>query len=65
MVSDQFIDEFENFLDRCFGGWRCVNCGEVLDARIIENRLNRQHRKGISSRNTPVSLGKKHPWENS
>lgn len=37
MVYEKFYDYNEN---DCFWGWRCVNCGEVIDEVIIENRSN-------------------------
>lgn len=37
MVYEKFYD----YDDRdCFWGWRCINCGEVIDEVIIENRSN-------------------------
>lgn len=37
MVYEEFRDDQEE--DR-FWGWKCINCGEVIDEIIIENRSN-------------------------
>jgi len=37
MVYEKFYDYDEG---DCFWGWRCINCGEVIDEVIIENRSN-------------------------
>lgn len=31
---------YEKFLNKLeyFHGWRCINCGEIVDAVIMENR---------------------------
>ena len=34
-VHEQFTDHFDM---SCFDGWRCVNCGSILDPVIIANR---------------------------
>jgi hypothetical protein len=33
MVIERFYGPGENFL-----GWRCIQCGEILDEVILENR---------------------------
>jgi hypothetical protein len=33
MVFERFYGPGENFL-----GWRCIQCGEILDEIILENR---------------------------
>jgi len=37
MVYEKFYDYNES---DCFWGWRCINCGKVIDEVIIENRSN-------------------------
>lgn len=33
MAYERFMNKLEFFL-----GWRCVNCGEIVDMVIVENR---------------------------
>jgi hypothetical protein len=44
IVAETPIDSQRN--ERLFdrGGWRCVNCGELLDAGILRNRAWRRAR---------------------
>lgn len=43
---------FEKFypqrVEPAFWGWRCVNCGEIIDEVIISNRWNFGKTKGES-----------------
>lgn len=55
------VERFYDFFDR-FSAGKCLNCGEVLDYKIRENRLlSRQHQqpkvKKERVRLTPVSSG--------
>jgi ssDNA-binding Zn-finger/Zn-ribbon topoisomerase 1 len=34
MVSQRFADYFITFY-----GWKCVNCGSIVDKTIVQNRL--------------------------
>jgi hypothetical protein len=50
MVYERFYGPGENFL-----GWRCVQCGEILDEVILENRqagTGRQKWGGTKEGNT-------------
>ncbi len=38
MVSDSFIDLRDDMGGLLFEGWRCVNCGEVLDPVVLQHR---------------------------
>lgn len=37
MTPDQFMDLL-NSTELMFDGWRCVNCGEVVDPLVLQNR---------------------------
>ena len=37
MTSDQFSDLL-NSTELLFDGWRCVNCGEIVDDIVLQNR---------------------------
>lgn len=39
---------FEKFLNKLefFNGWRCINCGEIVDSVIMENRDSCEAHKG-------------------
>ncbi len=38
MVREVFEDLSDDTGALCFVGWRCLICGEVLDATILRNR---------------------------
>lgn len=38
MVMEQICDYYEIGGDRCFGGCRCLQCGEITDPVILKNR---------------------------
>lgn len=35
MISQRFADYFITFY-----GWKCLNCGSIVDKTIVQNRLN-------------------------
>ena len=39
MAKDQFLDLMESAEDMWLAGWRCLNCGHVLDPVMERNRL--------------------------
>ena len=39
MAKDHFIDLLESAESPWMAGWRCLNCGNVLDAVMERNRL--------------------------
>jgi len=47
MVSDAFIDMDDDSGHLWLGVWRCVNCGDVTDLGVAQNR--RRQRSGVSS----------------
>lgn len=52
MIRDFFFDQLDDTGQHFFIGWRCINCGEVLDSIITSNRkkervLLRSTRKGL------------------
>lgn len=59
MVWDRFIDLAQT--DRLWAFvWRCVNCGEVLDAVILSHRRNASPlRKPAPNREQAVAIGSK------
>jgi hypothetical protein len=45
MARDHFIDLLESAESLWMAGWRCLNCGNVLDPVMEQNRL----RKGMAA----------------
>lgn len=41
MVRDRFVDLSDDTGRLDFDGWRCINCGEVLDVVVLQHRRNR------------------------
>jgi hypothetical protein len=39
MAKDHFLDLMESAEDMWLAGWRCLNCGHVLDPVMERNRL--------------------------
>jgi hypothetical protein len=39
MVQDRFMDIRDDTGNLEFPGWRCVNCGEVLDPVVLTHRI--------------------------
>jgi len=39
MLAEQYDDLYDYAEQAEFAGWRCVNCGTVLDPVIVANRL--------------------------
>jgi hypothetical protein len=39
MANDRFLDLMESAEDMWLAGWRCLNCGNVLDPVMERNRL--------------------------
>ncbi len=40
MVQEEFRDIYADFIR--FDGWRCLLCGQIIDAMILHNRANPQ-----------------------
>lgn len=40
MIRDSFLDLRDDMGSLQFDGWRCVNCGEVLDPVVLAHRMN-------------------------
>ncbi|NKE70283.1 hypothetical protein [Candidatus Manganitrophus noduliformans] len=38
MIDERFCDLYEDMGRKCFEGWRCILCGEILDFTILTNR---------------------------
>ncbi len=47
MVEDHFLDYEGGFREMWASGWRCLNCGQVYDAVIEQNRLARQEKVAV------------------
>lgn len=41
MVQDRFMDLGDDMGHIGFLGWRCVNCGEVVDPVVLAHRIER------------------------
>ncbi len=39
MVPDCFVDLRDDTGHHKFEGWRCVNCGEVIDSVVLTHRI--------------------------
>ena len=48
MISETFQDLRDDTGHLCFQGYRCMVCGEILDAQIASNR---KHRPLLQARN--------------
>lgn len=42
MVRDSFVDLRDDTGRLKFQGWRCVNCGEVVDPVVLAHRVDEQ-----------------------
>ncbi len=40
MIRDSFCDLRDDTGTVAFQGWRCVNCGEVVDSVVLAHRLH-------------------------
>jgi hypothetical protein len=47
MVEDHFLDFEGGFQEMWASGWRCLNCGQVYDAVIEQNRLARLEKVAV------------------
>jgi len=43
MISEHFEDISDDTGQITFHGFRCINCGEVIDPVVIANRTKRPH----------------------
>jgi hypothetical protein len=59
MAKDYFLDLMESSEDMWLAGWRCLNCGHVLDPVMERNRLGPGVAAGISTVREPIQ--KKEP----
>ena len=55
MTPDQFTDLL-NSSELLFDGWRCVNCGEVVDRLVLQNRENPELACAVTKRRWPRVL---------
>ena len=46
MVIDAYLNLEGDHNRVWIEAWRCVNCGELFDARMLENRLRRRQPAG-------------------
>jgi len=54
MAKDHFIDLLESAESVWMTGWRCLNCGNVLDPVMERNRLGRRMAAVVSTARVPV-----------
>jgi len=40
MVRERFVDFRDTTGRNDFAGWRCLNCGEVVDPIVLTHRIN-------------------------
>ena len=52
MVRERFINEGDRSGPYMFWGQRCLNCGEMLDPVILENRKISELRSELARRKT-------------
>lgn len=46
MMANQIFEDLAETGDFFFYGWRCVNCGEIIDPVIVSNRMNENRLSG-------------------
>lgn len=39
MIRDSFVDLRDDTGQMAFSGWRCLNCGEVIDPVVLTHRI--------------------------
>lgn len=49
MVPDRFMDLQDDTGQLNWEGWRCVNCGEILDPVVLSRRRNVRQPSSLSS----------------
>ncbi len=50
MVRERFTDLWDDTGQIAFPGWRCLNCGDVLDGVVLRHRADREQSPYRSSR---------------
>jgi len=53
MTKDHFIDLMESFESVWMAGWRCLNCGNVLDPVLERNRRGQKMNAIVSIARKP------------
>jgi hypothetical protein len=53
MARDHFIDLLESAESLWMAGWRCLNCGNVLDPVMERNRLGQGRATVVSTARAP------------
>lgn len=54
MAKDHFLDLMESAEDMWLAGWRCLNCGNVLDSVMERNRLQQRLAVVVSTVGEPA-----------
>jgi hypothetical protein len=54
MAKDHFLDLMESAESMWLAGWRCLNCGNVLDPVMERNRLGREMAAVVPTTQVPV-----------
>ena len=53
MAKDHFLDLMESAESMWLAGWRCLNCGNVLDSVMERNRLGQGMAAVVSTERVP------------
>lgn len=54
MAKDHFVDLMESAESMWIAGWRCLNCGNVLDPVVERNRRGQGMAVAVSTARVPV-----------
>ena len=54
MAKDYFLDLMESAESMWLAGWRCLNCGNVLDPVLERNRRRQEMASVVSTACVPV-----------
>lgn len=57
MAKDHFIDLMESAESMWMAGWRCLNCGNVLDSVMEQNRRGQGMAAVVSTARVPGPNG--------
>lgn len=56
MIREKYFDYLDCSKRRSFVGHRCVNCGEINDLLILQNRKSQMAAEGTGKRKAPVRI---------
>ena len=66
MIDDCFRDLLDETGEIAFRGWRCIHCGEIVDAVIVRNRIRQALLSSRARHEGVIAVGsfKKEAWWN-